>query len=344
MASLVFPQFSATRPKATRNMTHRLVSAPLLLTTLLLACTPATPASPPVAAPAPAPTVEPAAPAETSEKPPSAVTILADIGLQTPESVYFDKRRDVYLVSNINGTPTDVDGNGFITRLTPQGDGEYKIELKFIDGARKGSLLNAPKGLTVAGDVLYVADIDRVRKFDALTGAPKGEIVLKGATFINDLATGENGYIYASDSGLSPKFEGTGTDAVYMISPQDDVRKLISGAELGNPNGVLATPGGVWVVTFGSGELYWVSDTGERKSVQALPQGKNDGVVFTNKGELLVSSWAASAVFSGEPERDFKTKISGVTSPADIGYDCTRDRVLIPLYKEDKVVIQQLDK
>jgi sugar lactone lactonase YvrE len=272
------------------------------------------------------------------------VTILADIGLATPESAYFDKRRDVYLISNINGGPADVDGNGFITRLTPQGDGEYKIELKFIDGARKGSLLNAPKGLTVAGDILYVADIDRVRKFDALTGAPKGEIVLKGATFVNDVATGENGYVYATDSGLSPQFKGTGTDAVYMISPQDDVRKLISGAELGNPNGVLATRGGVWVVTFGSGELYWVSDTGERKSVQALPQGQNDGLVFTNTGELLISSWAASAVLAGESEHEFNAKISGVTSPADIGYDCTRDRVLIPLFKEDKVVIQQLDK
>src|SRR6187399_1761240 len=183
-------------------MTYRFVSAPpfltptllsitaLLLVTAPLACTPATPPSPPVAAPEPSPATEtPAAetPAAEKQAPAPLVTILADIGLQTPESVYFDKRRDVYLVSNINGAPADVDGNGFITRLTPQDDGQYKIELKFIDGARKGTLLNAPKGLTVAGDVLYVADIDRVRKFDALTGAPKGEILLKGATFVNDV-------------------------------------------------------------------------------------------------------------------------------------------------------------
>lgn len=311
---------------------------------VLVACVPRAATVAPVEAPQPTPATEPAAVAETPAAKPARVRILADIGLQTPESVYFDKRRDVYLVSNINGAPTDVDGNGFISRLTPQEDGDYKIELKFIDGARKGTPLNAPKGLTVAGDVLYVADIDRVRKFDALTGAPRGEIVLKGSTFINDVATGEGGVIYVTDSGLSPKFEGTGTDTVYQISPKDEVKKLITGPELGKPNGVLATPGGAWVTTFGSGELYWVSDSGEKKAVQKLPHGQNDGLVFTNAGTLLVSSWAESAVLSGQPERDFKVQVSGVTSPADIGYDCTRNRLLIPLFKDDKVIIEELDK
>jgi sugar lactone lactonase YvrE len=304
------------------------------------ACSSAGTPAPQAAVPPP----EPVAPAQVELKGEAPTfTILADLGFETPESVYFDKKHDVYLVSNINGDPSAVDNNGFISRLTPQDNGEYKIELKFIDGARKGSPLNAPKGLTIAGDVLYVADLDRVRKFDALTGAPKGEVLIKGSTFINDLATGEDGAIYASDSGLTPAFSGNGTDAIYKLAADGELKTIASGPELGNPNGLLASKGGVWVATFGSGEIYWLSDTGERSAVQKLTHGQNDGIVFTNSGKLLVSSWEGSSLLGGSPEQEFQMLISDLTAPADIGYDCTRNKLLIPLFKDNKVRIEQLE-
>src|SRR3989304_4371092 len=51
-----------------------------------------------------------------------AVTVQG-VGLQTPESVLYDAAEDVYLVSNINGSPTAADGNGFISRIGPEGAG-----------------------------------------------------------------------------------------------------------------------------------------------------------------------------------------------------------------------------
>ena len=309
------------------------------------ACAPTTSTKSPEEAtevPEPAPTVSDdaeASPKEPETEEPS-VVILADVGFQTPESVYFDRRRDVYLVSNINGGPTDADQNGFISRLTPQSDGTYRIDLKFIDGSKKDSPLHAPKGLTVVGDTLYVADIDRIRKFNAITGTSKGDIPLAGATFVNDVATGEDGVVYASDSGLNEKFESTGTDAIYKIATDGKVEKLASGPDLGSPNGLLASEGGVWTTTFRSGELYWVSDDGKRSAVQKLPQGQNDGLVYDQDGHLLISSWEAGAVLLGPPEGTFQTAVSGVPSPADIGYDCVRDILLIPLFMENKVVNQ----
>jgi hypothetical protein len=56
-----------------------------------------------------------------------------------------------------------------------------------------------------------------VRKFDAKTGAPKGEIPIPGSTFLNDLAIAKDGRVFVSDSGVKvgPKgFEPTGTDSV----------------------------------------------------------------------------------------------------------------------------------
>src|SRR5262249_13376468 len=105
------------------------------------------------------------------------------VGLATPESVLYDDTTDTYLVSNINGQPVAADNNGFITQLSP--DGAVKT-LKWIEAGKNGVKLNAPKGLTFAGDLLYVADLDTVRMFDRKTGEPKGEVKVPGATFLND--------------------------------------------------------------------------------------------------------------------------------------------------------------
>ena len=68
----------------------------------------------------------------------------------------------VYFVANINGSPLGKDGNGFISRLTRDG----KVDsLKFIAGGRGGAVLNAPKGMAISGDTLWVADIDAARAF-----------------------------------------------------------------------------------------------------------------------------------------------------------------------------------
>jgi predicted small lipoprotein YifL len=85
------------------------------------------------------------------------------VGFATPESVLYDPAADVYLVANINGSPSDEDDNGFISRLSPDGT---LIELLWIDGQDEGVTLDAPKGMAIIGDTLYVADISRVRSFD----------------------------------------------------------------------------------------------------------------------------------------------------------------------------------
>lgn len=264
------------------------------------------------------------------------VVILAKVGFQTPESVVHDPTQDVYFVSNINGSPTDKDDNGFISKITPSGE----ITLKFIDGADAAVQLNAPKGLAVAGGVLYVTDIDRVRMFDAKTGTPRGDIVIPGATFVNDIAAGPDGSLYVTDSGFKPDFSASGTDAVFKIT-SGALRKLTTEKDLGHPNGVLPDAGGTWIVTFGSGELYWVSDKGKRESAQKVG-GQNDGVVRLKDGRVCVSSWETSSVHCGSPGGSFIEVVTGVASPADIGYDEGRNRLLIPLFSKDEVILHDL--
>ena len=262
-------------------------------------------------------------------------------GFQTPESVLYDADADIYLVSNINGEPLGTDDNGFISKVSPEGK---VTELKWIDGAKDNVKLDAPKGMAIAGGVLYVADINVVRQFDAKTGEPKGDIKVPGATFLNDVAAAPDGGVYVTDSGLDPKFQPTGTDAVYHIGKDGKVKPLIKDKTLGAPNGVAAgDKGSVWVVTFGSGEIYQVDAKGKKVTPQKLPQGQLDGIVLLDGGDVLVSSWAASAVYRGKPGGEWKPVVENVKSPADIGYDTKRHRVLIPVFQGNTVILQPLE-
>jgi sugar lactone lactonase YvrE len=306
---------------------------------------PAAPAPPPAPPPptaaaqpapaAPAPT-NPTPAAETKPAAPQGATPAQRYtGFATPESVLYDEAGDRYLVSNINGNPSDADGNGYISVLSP--DGQVTTP-KWIAGGANHAKLDAPKGLGIAQGVLYVADITTVRKFDLKTGAPKGDIPVQGATFLNDIATGADGKVYVTDTGVKATANGmepTGTDAVYVID-KGKVKPLAKSKELGGPNGVLATDKGPLVVTFGSGEAYRLEKDGKRAEVTKLPEGGLDGIVAV--GDLLyISSWKGSAVYKGKLGGTFEVAIPNVKSPADIGYDKKRNRILVPHFTEDTV-------
>ena len=285
----------------------------------------------------------PAGDSETVEVPaaPSAPITVAEVGFATPESVLHDEVADVYLVSNINGHPLQTDGNGFISRLSPTGEVQ---DLKWIDGEAEGVTLHAPKGMAIVGDVFYVTDITVVRMFDRATGEPLGEIVVEGAAMLNDLAPASDGGVYLTDSGFQLSAEGgfepSGTDAVYHIAPNGDVHTLIADAGLGAPNGVIEVNGDVWVVTFGSGEMFRLVD-GERADVATVTDGRLDGIIAVGD-QLLVSSWASKGVHGGTAGGEFTPVVTEVQSPADIGYDATRNVVLIPLFQLNEVRIVPL--
>jgi sugar lactone lactonase YvrE len=262
-------------------------------------------------------------------------------GFQTPESVLWDAAADAYIVSNINGDPLGKDDNGFISRVSPDG----KIEsLRWIDGASEAVTLHAPKGLAIRGDTLFVADIDTIRAFDRSTGRALGARGVAGASFLNDLATDSEGNLYASDSGFGPGFQPTGTDAVYRIVGASAVA-VAKGTDLTNPNGLAFDGDSLVVVPFGGNTPYRLhrEEAAARRDLVALPAGQLDGVVRREDGSLLVSSWEGRAIFRIPDEGGPVTAvIENVTSPADIGWDSRRNRVLIPVFQENVLLIRKV--
>ncbi len=267
-------------------------------------------------------------------------TTIHDVGFLTPESVLYDGQADVYLVSNINGSPLEKDDNGFISRVAPDGS---VLTLKWIDGAAADVTLNAPKGTGVNGDTLFVADIDAVRLFNRTTGAPLGSRDVPGATFLNDLAVGPDGTVYVTDSGLKAGPQGfapTGTDAVYRFDAAGRPVAVAKDTALGRPNGVLADQAGLVVVTFGSGEAYQLDvASGKRTLLPKPPAGSLDGVVRLADGSLLVSSWDGKAVYRSATggAGAWTVAVDSVEAPADIGYDTKRKRLLVPLFTANVV-------
>jgi hypothetical protein len=293
------------------------------------------PIAPPSASEAPASSAVVAPPPPTAPARPAAALSLHEVGFQTPESVFYDAPNDVYLVSNINGGPSAADNNGFISRVSPDGQ---KMELKWIEAGKKGVKLDAPKGTGVVGTTLYVADISRVRMFDLASGKPKGEVALPGATFANDITTTPDGRVFVSDSGIKIDEKGvtpTKTDAVWVIE-KGKAKKVASGEDLGHPNGLLYKGDKLWVVTFGSGELYSLDKDGKKQDAQKLPKGMLDGIVSVGDA-MLISSWEAQAVYRGKPGGDFTVVLPDLKAPADIGYDTKRSRVLVPLFQDNAV-------
>jgi sugar lactone lactonase YvrE len=282
--------------------------------------------------------VEPADPGTVEEAGP----VTLSEGFSTPESVLYDAEHDVYYVSNISGGPLEENGQGYISRITAS---DRNVESRWIDGESEEVTLNAPKGMALVGDELWVSDITTVRRFDRQSGASRGEIRIEGAMFLNDLAAADGNEAYVSDSGLRASadgFEPTGTDAVYRIGRDGSVERIASGQDLNRPNGLAVRNSEVWVVTFGADELYRLDD-GAKADVQNLPAGSLDGLVVLDDGSVLVSSWEAGAVFRGR-DGSFETVIENIDSPADIGYDTRRNLVLVPHFMDDQISIHPLER
>ena len=268
-------------------------------------------------------------PAAASGTPTKTATIS---GFQTPESVLWDSTLDVYFVSNINGNPIAKDGNGFISVVDPAGKIRASV---FIKG------LNAPKGMAIIGDTLWVTDIDVIRGFNARTDAPVATVAIPGAVFLNDITAAPDGSLYITDTAIKFGAQGpehVGTDKIFRVAPDRKVSVALQSDSLGRPNGITydRANGRYIVVPFGAGKIFsWKPDSDP--TTLGTGPGMFDGVEVAGN-VLWVSSWADSSIYRFTDGQGMSV-IKGVVGPADIGYDAKRHRVLIPLFMGNAVEI-----
>ncbi len=283
--------------------------------------------------------------AATSTSPAAATLVGETDGLKTPESVRYDPELDVFYVSNINGNPSQHDNNGFIAIV--RADSTAAAPKVLVEGGKNGVTLDAPKGLALSGDTLWVADINHVRAFNRKTGAKLADIDLSSqkAQFLNDVVIGGDGGVYVTDTGILFDDKGgmshPGTDQIFKIS--GGKATSIRADSLDAPNGIAFDKANNRFILGGfAGKAVQAWHPGDKMPTTLVAgPGQYDGVEVLNDGRILVTSWADSTV--DVVQNGALTKlVTGVNGPADIGVDTKRMLVAIPLFNDGKVVYYRI--
>ena len=190
--------------------------------------------------------------------------------LKIPESVLYDGERNVIYVSNIDGKPSDADGRGFISLLGP--DGKVR-EREWVRG------LDAPKGLGIYGDHLYVSDIRSL----VVISIPEKKIIARHtapeAVFLNDVAVAPDGTVYVSDMGAS---------AIYRLKKGMFVRWLAD-KKLNGPNGLFVE--GDYLLAGLQDRIVRIDLRTKEISDYILHTGSIDGLEADGRGNYLISDW-----------------------------------------------------
>jgi DNA-binding beta-propeller fold protein YncE len=243
--------------------------------------------------------------------------------LKVPESVFYDNLNQAIYVSNVTGDPSQKDNSGFISKLSTDGK---VVNANWITG------LNAPKGMGVIGNLLYVTDIDRVAEIDIKAGKILRFIEIPGSKFLNDIATDSQGNVYVSDSQ---------NNTVHIIR-QDKAELFVQGEKLKGINGLYVERGSLLAGLQNS----MVQIDLKTKEIQdyILYTGSIDGLVPDGKGNYIISDWQGhvNIVGKGKSKRQLLDTTPVKMNAADIEYVVTKKLLLVPTFGANSVVAYEL--
>ncbi len=257
-------------------------------------------------------------------------------GFSTPESVLYDETNNVLYVSNINGSALEKDNNGFISRVSPDGE---MLELKWVED------MNAPKGLALHSGKLYVTDIDSLIEIDIESGSISQRYVAEDAKFLNDVTTTMEGKVYVSDML---------TNTIYCLH-EGVLTKWLEDAQLNSPNGLLAESDRLIVATWGVMTEGFATDVaGHMKAVSyhdktitsigdGSPIGNLDGVEAI-QDNYLVTDWMVGKLFQVDQSSNAKLLLQLEQGMADHEWIASKSMVLLPMMMNDKLLAYHFEQ
>jgi hypothetical protein len=241
--------------------------------------------------------------------------------IPTPESVLFDASSKTLFVSLIDGDGNAKDGVGGVAKLNLDGSVN---NLNWVAG------LNAPKGLGIYKNKMYVADLTEVVVIDIKKGEVIKKIEVPETVFLNDITVDDKGVVYVSD---------TRKNKVFRII-NDKPELFLENAT--NANGLKAIGQDLYVL---AGPELWKVDQAKKITKIAVGFEKGgDGLEPVGNGDFIVSCWPGLVYYvyaDGKFDKMLDTQAEKINT-ADIGYDAKNKIIYIPTFLKNGVMAYQL--
>lgn len=255
---------------------------------------------------------------------------------ELPESVIYDEKNDILYVSNIVNHPFKKDGSGYISKLSLTGE---ILELKWIKN------LNAPKGLSIVNEKLYIADVDELVEVDIANSKILNKYKASGSVCMNDVTHDKYGNVYVGD---------TYTDSIYRLNSFGQLPLWFYSPGLA-PNGIhidndtstmiVGNWGAVmegWGTPELSGSLKSIDlNTKKLKNLGKKPIGNLDGVESDGKGSYFVTDWSGTKLYkvkkSGSAKMVMQLGEEG-KGAADHEVILEKKLMIIPIMVENKLI------
>ncbi len=236
-------------------------------------------------------------------------------GLATPESELHDPTSDLLYVSLIDGEAMKKDGKGGVARLNM--DGSIK-DADWFTG------MDAPKGLAIHRELLYVADVTSVWVIDLISGNLVHQIEFPGAVMLNDITIDDNGMAYVSDTrtGKIYKMQNYVPEVFLENTPAVNGLKIV-----GNDLYALVGP-----------EL-WKIDNNKKTTVIAKGfELGGDGLEPVGNGDFLVTCWGGLVYYvKADGSYEKLLDVQGKMNTADLGFHAPTNTVFIPTFNNNSV-------
>lgn len=240
--------------------------------------------------------------------------------LPVPESVLYVPERNELFVSLIDGEGTAADGKGGIAILNL--DGSMK-NATWVEG------LNAPKGMALYKDLLYVADINEVVVIDIITGNVINQIKIEGAIFLNDVTVDSFGKVFVSD---------TRQGKIHLIQ---NSKPSLYMSEVPNVNGLKIIDGSLYALA--GPELWKINNKQKTVIAKGLKLG-GDGLEPVGDGSFLVTCWGGLIYhITADGKISLLLDVEGKMNTADLGYNAKERILYVPTFLNNSVIAYRLD-
>lgn len=249
-------------------------------------------------------------------------------------SALFDANRNVVFVSGDTGEPEAGKGKGFIARVGFRG---HLLERDWVTG------LNAPQGMSILGNRLYVADRDKLVTIELGTGEVTQSWPIPGATALSDVyAAQRSGQVFVSDPPSDSVWVLRG-DKLEPFARSPDLlgpaglrvnqgRLVVAG--LGHP--AEARPGRLTAVALEDSQVWPLDEAGVTGSLLGLQAIGDLGWFVTDP--------MADLVYRVDTSGQIEDRMPVPGGPADLAYLDQLGLLLVPLSRANALVAYKAER